>query len=72
MKKYSCYLRTVLLSIVAAIIIDAVINFDEYKHGWAANFKKDNVEESTANNSKASLPVSIGKVTGSVFFFLFG
>lgn len=70
MKNYRCYLRTVLLSIIAAFVIDAIVNFDEYKHGWAANFEKEKIEERAP--SKPSLPVSIGRVTGSVFFFLFG
>lgn len=67
MKKHLCYLRAILLSILAAFIIDAVVNFDEYKQGWAAV----HYNHEFTHNNKTELPLQIGKATGMIFNFVF-
>jgi hypothetical protein len=69
MRKYRCYVRTVLLSVLAAFVIDAIINFDEYKHGWAMSFSEEKQNE-LIHHDTATLPVAIGQATGAVFGFL--
>jgi hypothetical protein len=68
--RYRPYIRTILLSVLAAIIIDAVVNFEDYKNGWMAARKKESVqEENTA--FKVKLPVELGKASSLVFGFIF-
>lgn len=69
MRKYRCYVRTVLLSVIAAFVIDATINFDEYKHGWAMSIS-DQKQNELIHHDAGTLPVVIGKATGAVFSFL--
>lgn len=38
MKRYRGYFRAVILSVVAALAIDFVVNMDEYQAGWQAGF----------------------------------
>ncbi len=68
MKQYRCYLRTILLSALAALVIDAIINFEDYKRGWHAGLNQENVREHTT--SKDKIPVEIGKVASMAFHFL--
>lgn len=68
MRKYRCYMRTVLLSVVAAFVIDAIINFDEYKHGWAMSIS-DQKQNELIHHDTATLPIIIGHATGAVFSF---
>lgn len=70
MKNYRCYLRTVLLSVLAAFIIDAIINFDEYKQGWATSFRDDKGENYADYKKNVKLPVEIGKATGAIYNFI--
>ena len=69
MKEYRCYIRTVLLSVLAALVIDAVINFEDYKEGWLAGLKKETTTEENLVN-KPRLPIKIGKATGMIFSVL--
>jgi hypothetical protein len=66
MSKYRCYLRTIFLSAFCALIIDALVNFEEYREGWVASFSKDTLQNSHA----PALPFEIGKVTGAVCYLL--
>ena len=70
MKKYGCYFRAVGLSILAALLIDGVINFEDYKEGWTAATKKKQEEKTGYTSSK--LPAQIGKVGATAFLILFG
>ena len=70
MKERRCYLRTVLLSILAAFLIDAVVNFEDYQQGWLVGLKPEKMQE-TEQTHQPRLPVKIGKVTGMIFSIVF-
>jgi len=65
MKKYRCYLRAIFLSIVAALVLDTAINYDECKEGWNARGKKTNFA-----GNYSGVPVFVGKITGAVYHYL--
>ena len=65
-----CYIRTVLLSILAAFLIDAIVNFEDYQHGWLVAQRPDNPQEKV-HLHHPRLPVEIGKVTRVIFSVLF-
>jgi len=45
MKAYRCYLKAILLSVLAAIAIDATVNFDQYQRTLLAGFTKKMEQE---------------------------
>jgi hypothetical protein len=59
-----------LLSILAAFVIDAIVNFEDYQEGWLAGVKQEKLQENE-HPHQLKLPVKIGKVTGAVYEFLF-
>ena len=71
MTEHRCYIRTILLSILAAFIIDAVVNFDEYKEGWVVGVRQEKKLLDNDEPRKVKLPVKIGKVTGMIYDFVF-
>lgn len=68
MKKQWSYFRAILLSIIAAFIIDAAINFDEYQKGWLVGLHE--TSEHHYKNNEQQLPIQIGKVSGMIFYML--
>lgn len=69
MCEYRPYIRTILLSIVAAIVIVAIMSYADRKHEWTAVDRKLPAEE-LDTRFNAGLPGEIGRVTGSVSSFL--
>ena len=45
MKEHRCYVRTILLSILAAFVIDAIVNFEDYQEGWLVGVKQEKTRE---------------------------
>ncbi|RYZ45940.1 MAG: hypothetical protein EOP49_24260 [Sphingobacteriales bacterium] len=70
MKKYKSYVRAVALSILAALLIDGMVNFDQYRQGWMAGLRKKQADTSEVTHSR--VPEQIGKVTAIAFSFVFG
>ncbi len=64
MKNYHGYLRAVLLSVLAAFIIDAVINYDQYRDGIAARVQKEKQVNEVKNENTRN---GLYKVTYAVY-----
>ena len=65
MKGYRCYLRAVILSIIAAFLLDAAINFEAYKQEWTTVFRQEQPDVDTG--SGRGFPEITGKVTRGLF-----
>jgi hypothetical protein len=59
-----------LLSILAAFVIDAIVNFEDYKEGWLVGIKHEKPQE-TEQPHQINLPVKIGRVTGMIYNLVF-
>ena len=70
MKEHRCYVRTSLLSILAAFVIDAIVNFEDYQEGWLVGVKQEKTREDEQPR-ELKPPVKIGKVTGAVYELIF-
>jgi hypothetical protein len=70
MKEHRCYIRTILLSVLAAFVIDAIVNFEDYQEGWLVGVKQEKLQE-REQPRELKLPVKIGKVTGAIYQFVF-
>ncbi len=66
MKRYRCYLRTILLSVLAALVIDAIINFEDYKQGWQAGLQQEPKNTVASGNFSNA----IGKLTGITVYLI--
>jgi hypothetical protein len=64
MKKYRSYFRAVFLSMIAAFILDAIINFDQYKRGYLVLTGKDKEKEYSTKDTP--LAEKIRKVSVSL------
>lgn len=69
MKRYSSYLRAVLLSAISAFILDLALNFEEYQRGWMSAFTHNHIVIKHQESGK--VPKEIGKATAMVFIWLF-
>ncbi|HRO42406.1 MAG TPA: hypothetical protein PL009_06200 [Flavipsychrobacter sp.] len=60
MKNLLGYIRAILLSIVVALAIDAITNYEDYKQGWAANFSGKKFFEKTKTAHPSDSEKTIG------------
>lgn len=63
MRVFRSYLRTILLSILAAIVIDTIIHYEEYKHDLVSNI---NHILPSSEDPIISLSGEIGKATSYI------
>lgn len=65
--KYKAYLRTVLCSIAAAFIIDAAVNFDDFRRGFDEGRGKITVVAHNASDSIFKAPEKVAVLTGILY-----
>ena len=70
MKEHRCYVRTILLSILAAFVLHAIVKFEDYQEWWLVGVKQEKTREDEQPR-ELKLPVKIGKVTGAVYELIF-
>jgi len=66
MKKFKYLLRALAFSVVMTLVIDTVINFEDYKQGWHIGIKKQINNETMADNS-TQFSNQLGKVAAIVY-----
>lgn len=66
MKKFKYLMRALAFSVIMTLVIDTIINFEDYKQGWHLGIKKQANNETMADNS-TQLSNRLGKVAAIVY-----
>lgn len=69
--KYKAYFRTVLFSVAAAFIIDAVINYDDFRRSFDTGRGKITVMAHSTSDSIFKTPEKVALITGLLYSTFF-
>lgn len=69
--KYKTYFRAVLFSVLAAFVIDAAVNFDDFRRSFDEGRGKITVVANSASDSFFKVPERLAQLTGIVYHSCF-
>lgn len=67
LSNYKAYIRAIILSAIAAFVIDGVVNFDDLKRNFDAGRGKINAVVRTTSDSVFNAPEKVALITGILY-----